>query len=385
MPPRNDLGTSDPGLADPLTDDPVADLSGSPVPWATDQADSVPWAADDGGAPLSDTAPTDDDPGAEGSLDPGERELGPGAQLRDADLRGADLSGIDLTGADLTRADLTGASGTGTCLKAADLHEAVLDGVVFVGADLTDADLTHVSATGAAFGGCRLDRASMFGAILDNSTFSHASLIEADLRMGSARDARFRGTDLTGVELSRADLTEADLSTANVANAIFREADLHGARLASISGYRSTDWIGCNVTHADFTGALLAQRQISDQNYLHEFRSQSRFHEWIYKLWWLSSDCGRSYARWSVWTVLVALLFAGLYRLVDIHYADAHEETLLSSLYYSIVTLTTLGYGDAYPVSPAAQVVAMAQVIVGYVMLGGLLSIFSSKMSRRGA
>jgi voltage-gated potassium channel Kch len=52
-------------------------------------------------------------------------------------------------------------------------------------------------------------------------------------------------------------------------------------------------------------------------------------------------------------------------------------------VYYSIVTLTTLGYGDVVPASPAAQVLAMIEVILGYVMLGGLLSIFASKMARR--
>ena len=47
------------------------------------------------------------------------------------------------------------------------------------------------------------------------------------------------------------------------------------------------------------------------------------------------------------------------------------------------VTLTTLGYGDVLPKTPTAQVLAMLEVVTGYVMLGGLLSIFSSKMARR--
>jgi hypothetical protein len=31
----------------------------------------------------------------------------------------------------------------------------------------------------------------------------------------------------------------------------------------------------------------------------------------------------------------------------------------------------------------AAQILAMIEVVIGYVMLGGLLSIFSNKMARR--
>jgi voltage-gated potassium channel Kch len=52
-------------------------------------------------------------------------------------------------------------------------------------------------------------------------------------------------------------------------------------------------------------------------------------------------------------------------------------------IYFSVVTLTTLGYGDIVPSSTAAQVLCMVEVFMGYVMLGGLLSIFSNKMARR--
>ena len=37
----------------------------------------------------------------------------------------------------------------------------------------------------------------------------------------------------------------------------------------------------------------------------------------------------------------------------------------------------------APPSGPAAQLVAMCEVAIGYVMLGGLLSIFANKMARR--
>ena len=58
--------------------------------------------------------------------------------------------------------------------------------------------------------------------------------------------------------------------------------------------------------------------------------------------------------------------------------------TMLSPLYYSIVTLTSLGYGDIVPASGPAQMIAILEAMTGYVMLGGLLSIFSTKIARRG-
>ena len=52
-------------------------------------------------------------------------------------------------------------------------------------------------------------------------------------------------------------------------------------------------------------------------------------------------------------------------------------------MYYSVVTLTTLGYGDAVPASLPAQVLAMSEAILGYVGLGDMLSILANKMARR--
>jgi hypothetical protein len=54
-------------------------------------------------------------------------------------------------------------------------------------------------------------------------------------------------------------------------------------------------------------------------------------------------------------------------------------------LYFSVVTFTTLGFGDVTPLhgNSAAQAWIMAEVIFGYIMLGGLISIFANKLARR--
>jgi hypothetical protein len=78
----------------------------------------------------------------------------------------------------------------------------------------------------------------------------------------------------------------------------------------------------------------------------------------------------------------VATIFALAYTTVSIDYGD--YRTALSPLYFSLVTLTTLGYGDVLPASQPAQTLVLAEVVTGYVMLGGLLSIFANKMGRRG-
>jgi hypothetical protein len=55
----------------------------------------------------------------------------------------------------------------------------------------------------------------------------------------------------------------------------------------------------------------------------------------------------------------------------------------ISLLYYSAVTFTTLGFGDIVPKIPILQIIVMLEVILGYIMLGGLISILANKLARR--
>ena len=48
-----------------------------------------------------------------------------------------------------------------------------------------------------------------------------------------------------------------------------------------------------------------------------------------------------------------------------------------------IISFTTLGFGDVTPLTETAMWLVMAEVILGYVMLGGLISIFANKIARR--
>lgn len=307
--------------------------------------------------------------------------FGPGCSLIGEDLKGHDLSGIDLSGADLSNADLSNARLLGTNLSGAVLFRCNLTGVNALGADLTNADLTEVRAPTAVLGSCRLDGANLFSADLADATLSEASLVGADLRSASLPRARLRGADLRETELRSADLTGADLTGASVDHADFGDALLPGAAVRGITGHPNANWIGVDISDIDFNGAYALRRTIMDENYLHEFRAASRWSNVLYLAWKLTSDCGRSLTRWAAITLAMAVAFGLAYTQVNIDYGD--YETSLSPFYFSVVTLTTLGYGDVLPASLGAQVVVLFEVIMGYFMLGGLLSIFATKMGRR--
>ncbi len=304
-----------------------------------------------------------------------------GLRLVEANLGGLDLSGVDLSGAELINCDFTGSRLVGANLTDAVLHNVDLTNVELLGSDISRADFTNGTLHKTGLGTVTAHETVFFGASCHEATFSGADMTGCDLRAAKLDEARMIKTNLEKSVCANTDLSKVDMTGASVAGASFRDADLHEAALRGVDGYKSADWIGADIQNADFNGAWNLRRHIQDENYIHEFRTQSNMHEVLYRVWSVTSDCGRSLARWSLWTVLVALIYAYLYTLVEIDWGS--YETPISPIYYSVVTFTTLGYGDVLPGSVGAQLLAMSEVVLGYFSLGGMMSILSDKMARR--
>ncbi|MEM1451470.1 MAG: ion channel [Planctomycetota bacterium] len=65
------------------------------------------------------------------------------------------------------------------------------------------------------------------------------------------------------------------------------------------------------------------------------------------------------------------------------HDASGEMPPFGAFLYYSFVTMTTLGYGDVSPVTPAAQLVSVAEAVTGQlyvaILIGGLVGMWISE------
>jgi len=315
-----------------------------------------------------------------------EKKLNGPVDLSGANLSGKDLSGLNLSGANLSGADLSGANLAKSVLINADLSNAMLNGANLrranlSGARLKGASLEDVRAVRASFGMADFSNASLFNARLELTSFIKACMRGADMRCADLKNARLREADLRDVDFTEAMLQSADLSMTRVEGANFTNADMRDSRLRLITGYKKALWIGTDLRNINFAGAYLMKRFASDQNFLKEFKDAGKISRIIYYLWLVTSDCGRSMSRWCIWIVLLIMLFAWLYSMVGMDYGP--HPTVLSNLYLSVITLTTLGFGDVIPKSVPGQAIVMAEVITGYIMLGGLLSILSNKMARR--
>jgi voltage-gated potassium channel Kch len=127
----------------------------------------------------------------------------------------------------------------------------------------------------------------------------------------------------------------------------------------------------------------IISRKIKDDMYLLSFKKK---HPKMHFLWWLFADCGRSLLRWALWSILFAVFFAYVFFSMGPEAFTINSKLPYSGitmLYYSVVTFTTLGFGDVIPNTVTAGMIVMLEVILGYIMLGGLISILANKLARR--
>lgn len=74
-------------------------------------------------------------------------------------------------------------------------------------------------------------------------------------------------------------------------------------------------------------------------------------------------------------TAMMAAILAAIAMLdVEQDAADANITTLGDALWWSATTVTTVGYGDRYPVTTAGRLIAVALMIVGIATVGAIIA-----------
>lgn len=306
----------------------------------------------------------------------------------------------------------------GACFSNADLQETVFEQNKMVEINFNEAVLKRT-----VFKSCNMTK----------GYFINADLTSADLHGAKLSRSNFKHANLESASFKAADLTSADLTCTDMLNCNFCEAQLSFVKYNRFSRYR-----GIRVDNLQ--GGMIFQRFALDQKYLEEFRAISdvtrlggliipkptkqdlkrtrNWFTWLFYLFWLvSSDCGRSVLLWLAQAVMLSFLFAYIFYTIGIDSPDIDSvfgssiivpslpstwhslpafisvpleycSTILDAqfwkmLYYSIVTFTTLGFGDIIPKTYEVVFWVSLEVGLGYIMLGMLISIMANKFARR--
>ena len=290
--------------------------------------------------------------------EPGERL--DGAILRKAFLTNAEwLAGTSLIGADFTEALLRGTDFTGADLRRATFRGADAREAVFNRANIEDAEFIYTDIQGTSFLEAKLDRTLYTGTRVNRSTeFGDRVIYEAALDETTDRE-QFVSTAEDAIwtyqELQRL-LDENALSTLKLAYYL-REKDLrrrvawrtqHYARALQLEGSRWVMRYGTSPWRVIVTSLVL----IVVCALLYPFTGGLRepLTGAVIK-YTVTNAAGTSPTQlWSV---------------------------LSTSLYFSVITFGTLGYGDIQPIGDLARALASVESLLGALLLALLVYVLT--------
>lgn len=317
------------------------------------------------------------------------------ANFREVHLEGAIIRGTHLDGADLSMAHLEGVRFWNVNLEGVKLSEAHLQG----------ADFQESHLEGAYLGGAHLEGASLMETHLEGASLWGAHLERADFTKAHLEGAVFIKAHLEGTDLSIASLQATNFSYAIVDSQTLIWNPEVNKWQGKPDGPSYTDFEGIGLDSVRISPGLkqLLEYNLRRSNWQswYQFPVPSQllqgrlsyilfkiksFPGWLWRnslvrpFWWLS-DYGFSTMRIIACFFELALAFAVMYWLYPgmiAGLADPQANGFLfwRALYFSIVTMTTLGFGDmhANPDSFWGHTLLMLQVLLGYLMLAALVT-----------
>lgn len=320
--------------------------------------------------------------------------------FRSSDLRGAifdgalfyecDMSNVNLGGCCLSTAKFAKVNLKGVDLGGMFQLLATLKGVIFSHCDLSklflqNADFEGSDISMSTFYDSKFYNCSFNNAIIKGVNFNSSNLWNSSFRNCTLIESTFKDAKLDGCDLSFANLRLTSFENANVYNVTHDLDGLWKRVKEAFKGKSTPKHIGCRCSSA--YGNERFKKKITEEAYVEEF---ARDNSKLYKAWLLSSDCGRSMILWLVLSGFIILLFSTLFYLgSDSFTYNLHVQEMIDNkqyfpfVYYSVVTFTTLGFGDITPITQFAMFLVICEVIIGFIMLGLLISILANKVASR--
>ncbi len=283
-------------------------------------------------------------------------------------------------------------------LSEADISLAHLEMARFQQCDMRGTLLAFSRLTGATFHRCNLAGAKLWSADLRGATLARCDVAEdggvtSFLNVLYTRNRRYpKGIKRAMLALAQLWLLVFDCVLLFLAR-IFGGKNRRSVftprwRMETQCPSLGLRWRATLVYHTDAAAlptweAPLFKRYISDEQYLDAVRKTHPTWHWV---WGITSDCGRNWILWAFWSQMIALVFAVIYLLfpsmIEVS-GPLPADNFLTYYYFSIVTFTTLGFGDISAGSSLGSIVVILQVIIGYVFFGGLVAMLADKLARR--
>jgi hypothetical protein len=291
-----------------------------------------------------------------------------------------------------------------------------LDGIYLSGTSLDDVDwFDDCTLVDASFTDVDFRGASLLSADLQEASFDGVDLRDGDLEVANLENATFTNCDLRGASLQEAQFDQCIFENVRISRRTSFDPPVYYARelttAADDQEYRelaqAAIWSYREIYSLNEDNALPYEARAF---YLREknMRRRLAWHEGNY-----SHALTAEGSRWvtgygmSPWRVLgtatvviigSALLYPtvgglrttvneGTRKSITWHIKDPSKASrfflvfvLLRSLYFSVITFTTLGYGDIEPVGTAARTVAGIESLLGALLTALLVFVLSRRI-----
>lgn len=292
-----------------------------------------------------------------------------------------DKSGLDL------KDKLEKYANSGGLLQGIKLKRANLEGVNLVNrGNSVGFDLSHSD----------LYRANLRGAHLFNMKLENGSLMKADLRDANLHCCKLEGTNLLGMKLPGAKIDNLTIGEQLSQEVVAKEAEKAGDTDKALDYFEQSEEIYRDLRKAAeyqglfSLGGTYIHKELTMRRFQYPKYSGKRIYSKFVDLFCGYGERPLNVINFSLALILISAVF---YFFMGIKFNDeiikvsfdagftTNLNTFFSSLYFSVVTFTTLGYGDITPVG-TSRLIAALEAFIGSFTLALFVVVFVKKMTR---
>lgn len=228
----------------------------------------------------------------------------------------------------------------------------------------------------------------------DDSSFYHLRFNECNFNESSFVKSHFIGVDFFKAKLIECDFDRSHFSEIKK---IYQENDkdeiVEKKCIMFDIDFKTSSFIGVDTSNVDWSKNPRMKRFIEQQQYVHAAKEgiDATFGKkaitkpigWGIKKLISLIDYLSDPLNWVMYAVATVLLFAVINSYCFEAIKFANDVNWFTPIYYSVVTFSTLGFGDIAPLTWYSQLFAVIEVVLGYVFLGGLVTFLANWLGRR--
>lgn len=266
-------------------------------------------------------------------------------------------------------------------LMGIDLNGIKINNCILVNACLANANLTNTQLGSITFKNCTLNGAILTKARLSQVKFLNSSMASADIG----------GAFLNVVELNDQSAPDG-LYYKKVSYFYLLKCLLLAIFRSGIFSENPKKSQKHTVFLFNDTTKLTSPYNLSFKNYvdwyqyifvqLRNFKRLPIGEKLLFSSSLILTKSWTSYAVLGAFALITNIIFALIFQVNSCDLKN-FDDNFLTAFYYSVVTFTTLGYGEITPLTDFTRIIVIIEVLLGYITLGSFVFLIGHKVNDR--